>query len=182
MELRTDRIFIRPVRPEDADALLELRVRNREFLQPYEPVKEESHFTLEAQRESLEAAIRGWISGTGFSFGIFLSGPGELIGRVNLSNVVRGAWQSCTLGYFMDETHNGRGYMTEAVKLVCRFAFEAAGLHRVQAAVMTWNPASSRVLEKAGFQYEGLARYYLNINGKWEDHNVYSLTKEFWEI
>lgn len=97
---------------------------------------------------------------------------------MTLANIVRGAWQNCTIGYFVDEGRGGRGYATEAVRLAVRYAFEHATLHRVQAAVMPRNARSIRVVEKAGFRYEGTAARYLRINGTWEDHNIYAVTRE----
>jgi ribosomal-protein-alanine N-acetyltransferase len=173
-------IDIRPIQMEHLEALLELRMRNRAFAASFEPIQPDAHFTLEGQREVIQQVLHNREGGTGYGFGIFLTETNALIGRINLSNVSRGAWQSCTLGYFLDQAHNGRGYTTQAVRLVCRYAFEDAGLHRLQAAVMPRNEASIRVLEKAGFHYDGHAEYYLNINGSWEHHNLYSLTKEYW--
>ncbi|WP_240689072.1 GNAT family N-acetyltransferase [Ammoniphilus sp. YIM 78166] len=173
-------IDLRPLHLNDVSSLLELRVRNKKFLEPYESKQRESHFTAEVQTEMIEQAMRNWEQNLGYSFGIFLKEKDALIGRVNLSNVVRGAWQSCTIGYFLDEDFNGRGIMTEAVGLSVDFAFTKIDLHRVQAGVMPRNLPSIRVLEKVGFRFEGLAKYYLNINGNWEDHNIYSITKEFW--
>lgn len=111
-------------------------------------------------------------------FGIFLRT--ELVGWISLSQLFRRAFQNAILGYAVDEAHNGKGYATQAVRGVVRIAFEELGLHRVQAGVMPRNIASIRVLEKAGFRYEGLARNYLQINGVWEDHNIYALTTEGW--
>lgn len=102
------------------------------------------------------------------------------MGRVALDNVVLGAWHNATIGYFIDEQHNGRGLATSAVRLVCKFGFEDAGLHRIQAGVMPRNAASARVLEKVGFRREGLAKRYLFIAGAWEDHDIYALTTEDW--
>ncbi|RXT03876.1 GNAT family N-acetyltransferase [Ammoniphilus sp. CFH 90114] len=180
MEISGNGIDLRPLQMKDVSSLLELRSRNRKFLEPYEPKQRESHFTVDVQTEVIEQAMRNWEQDLGYSFGIFLKENGCLIGRVNLSNVVRGAWRSCTIGYFLDEDYNGKGIMTEAVGLVVDFAFSKVDLHRVQAGVMPQNLPSIRVLEKVGFRYEGLAKYYLNINGNWEDHNIYSITKEFW--
>jgi len=95
---------------------------------------------------------------------------------------VRAAWQNCTIGYFVDQSRNGRGYATEAVGLASGFAFGEGGLHRVQAAVMPRNAASIRVVEKNGYRFEGLARRYLQINGLWEDHNIYAMTAEEWPV
>jgi [ribosomal protein S5]-alanine N-acetyltransferase len=173
-------ILIRRLEHHDLDAHLELQLRNREYLRPFEPIRPERFYTREGQKETIDKLISNWESDTGYGFGIFLTHTGELIGRVNLSNVVRGAWQNCTIGYFIDQRMQGLGFMTEAVKLAVRFAFEEASLHRVQAAVMPRNLPSIRVVEKAGFRFEGLAKRYLQINGVWEDHNIYAVTREEW--
>lgn len=111
-------------------------------------------------------------------FGIFLTKTDQLIGRINLSNIVRGAWQNCTIGYFLNQKLQGRGYMTEAVKPAVRLAFDEAHLHCVQAAIMPRNIASARVVAKAEFRYEGLSKHYLKINEILEDHRIYALTRE----
>jgi len=94
--------------------------------------------------------------------------------------VLRGAFQNAYLGYWIDGERQGRGLTTEAVVAATSFAFEAAGLHRVQAAVMPRNLASQRVLEKAGYRREGVAERYLCIAGRWEDHQIFALTAEEW--
>ena len=109
-----------------------------------------------------------------------LSDDDRLIGRVALGNVVRGPWQNATLGYWIDEAANGRGHCSRAVELVVRFAFEHAGLHRVQPAIMPRNDRSKRVVEKVGFRREGLAVRYLEIAGVWEDHELFAMTVEEW--
>lgn len=180
MKLSHDHVFIRALAHEDAEDLLSYRIRNQEFLQPFEPIRPQSEISLASQIEVIETAIRDFDEGTAYSFGIFLRETEKLIGRVNLSNVVHRAWQNCTIGYSMDQLHNGKGYMTQAVALAISFAFEHAGLHRVQAAVMPWNIGSNRVVQKVGFRLEGLSLRYLQINGKWEDHNIYAITAEEW--
>lgn len=138
----------------------------------------ESFWTLDAQRELIEADVRAASGDRAYAFGIFTCDDERLVGRVVLANVVRASWQNATLGYFVGRDWTGRGFATEAVGLVVTFAFEIAFLHRVQAAAMPRNAASRRVLEKAGFVEEGLARRYLEINGMWEDHFVYAITAE----
>lgn len=178
MLLQSAQIYLRPLHIQDAVELLRLRLRNHDFLQPFEPIRPASHLTLEGQQEQIAQAERAFASGSGFAFGIFLQDTHQLIGRVALSNVVRGAWQNATIGYFLDGNLNGRGYMTQAVDAVLRYAFEEARLHRVQAAIMPRNIASIRVVEKTGFRYEGLSLRYLQINGFWEDHLIYAVTAE----
>lgn len=181
MRLDSKRVYIRRLEMDDLQSLLDLRVRNRHFFKPFEPVTSDYHYTVEGQQEILDKLQNNWEDGSGYGFGIFLSNEDRLIGRVNLSNVVRGAWESCTMGYFLDETWNGHGLTTEAVDLVIGFAFGPGELHRVQAAVMPRNVGSIRVLEKVGFRYDGFAEFYLKINGVWEDHNLYSITRESWD-
>jgi len=171
-------VYLRPLRVNDATEMLSVRLRNHAFLQPYEPIRPASHLTLEGQIKQLRQAEQDAEEDRGYAFGIFLQEDDRLIGRVALSNVVRGAWQNATLGYFLDEKQNGKGYVSTAVSLVVRFAFSSANLHRVQAGVMPRNLASIRVLEKNGFRREGLSKHYLQINGVWEDHVIYALTRE----
>ena len=172
--------YIRLLAPGDAEAVLRLRIANRDFLEPFEPVRQSSFFTLGGQRGQIEAERRQWDANAAYAFGIFDSSSDEMIGRVALSNVVWAAWQNATLGYFVAESYNGRGVATEAVSSACRFAFTQVNLHRVQAGVMPRNRGSIRVLEKVGFRHEGFSPRYLNINGVWEDHEMFALTAEEW--
>jgi ribosomal-protein-alanine N-acetyltransferase len=160
--------------------LLELVLRNRSFLADYEPARPDAYYTLEGQRALVDFDSERWAAGARYAFGIFLP-SGRLAGRVALDNVVMGAWHNATLGYYVDRELNGQGLCTRAVALVAEFAFERAGLHRIQAGVMTRNVASARVLEKVGFRHEGRALRYLFINGAWEDHDIYALTTEDWD-
>jgi ribosomal-protein-alanine N-acetyltransferase len=189
VRLEHDATAIRPFGRADLDALLALRRANREFMAPFEADREEGFFTRSAQSREITLDAEAWSTGTGYAFAVLASdgaGPGadephdRLVGRIALSNVVRGPWQNCTLGYWVDEASNSRGHATAAVRLACRFAFEHAGLHRVQPAIMPRNRRSARVVEKVGFRHEGLARRYLRIAGVWEDHDLYALTREEW--
>src|SRR5437867_8394224 len=168
-------VELRETSEHELDAYLDLYLRNREFLRPFEPTRPDSFFTRDGMASDLARSVRDRRSDWQFTFGIWHRGSGKLIGRVSLSNVVRGAWQNATLGYFVAEASNGRGYATWAVREALAFAFGWADLHRVQAAIMPSNARSVRVVEKNGFRHEGLARRYLKINGRWEDHDVYAV-------
>lgn len=171
-------IYIRKLTEEDAVSSHQLLLRNREMLRPFEPIRSESSFTLAAHHTMIQNLERNWKADQAYGFGIFLKDNEQLIGRVNLSNVSRGAWQNCTIGYFLDQNYHGRGYMTKAVQLAVDYAFRELQFHRVQAAVMPHNLPSHRVLEKAGFRKEGFSPNYLQINGVWEDHVLYAITVE----
>lgn len=180
MELMGDRVYIRLLNLEDAEPLTDLLVANREFLTPFEPIRPASDFTTEGQRQRINEAILERAEDRAYAFSIFELKEARLVGRVALSNVVRAAWQNSTLGYWVAQSENGKGFATEAVKLALRYAFQEAGLHRVQAGVMPRNRASAQVLIKAGMRHEGLSLRYLKINGVWEDHEMYAMTTEEW--
>ncbi|MDP9069516.1 MAG: GNAT family N-acetyltransferase [Actinomycetota bacterium] len=177
MRAAGERVYVRLLEAEDAPDLLELRVRNRDFLRPWEPRRPGMRYTLEEQTSQLAFALESAAADRAYHFGIFVP-AGELVGTITLSNVARRAWQNATIGYFVDEQHNGKGFATDAIRLVTRLAFTELGLHRVQAGVMPRNPASMRALEKAGYRREGLSLRYLHINDVWEDHVMFAITQE----
>jgi len=158
----------RPLTSEDADELSALLIENREFLARVEPARDERFFTIAGQRERIE--------GDALSFAI-LAGN-RIAGTVTLSNIVRGPFQSATLGYWVAERLGGRGLATQAVQEVVAIAFEELRLHRLQAATLIDNVASQRVLEKNGFEPIGLARRYLRIAGDWRDHLLFQRTAD----
>ena len=181
MRLEDPPTAIRPTDPEDARAQLALRLANREHTAPWDPARDESFYTEAGQRLELDLDQRSWAAGSAYAFAVLDTEEADrLIGRVALSNVVRGPWQNATLGYWIDGASGGRGHATRAVGLALEFAFEHAGLHRVQPAVIPRNLASQRVVERNGFRREGRAARYLRINGVWEDHDIFALTAEEW--
>jgi ribosomal-protein-alanine N-acetyltransferase len=175
--LEGERLLLRPLADSDVGALLDVRLENREFLAPFEPRRPDSFFTPEGQAEDIARATRDWAVGRQYAFGIFLRSSQELVGRIAISGVARGPFENAHLGYFVAERHGGHGLATEAVGLTLEFAFGPAGLNRVQAAVMPRNVRSRRVLEKSGFTLEALARRYLCIDGVWEDHEIFGITR-----
>lgn len=163
---------------KDASALLDLKRRNRDFFQPFEPIRDESHFTLEGQEQEITNSNEGATRDQSYIYGIFLKETDEIVGRIALTGIVRGPFQNAYLGYYIDQDHNSKGYATAAVSLCLIKAFNEIGLHRVQAGVMPRNLPSIRVLEKTGFRHEGSAKTYLKINGTWEDHELFAITAE----
>lgn len=171
-------VELRLPEPGDAEAFLELVVRNRDHFRPYEPRRPPAYFTLGGQREQIAAAQRQAQSGERYEFGVWQGGTGMLVGRISIGGISRGALQNAYLGYGIDVDHGGKGYATQAVSLAVEVAFDDLGLHRVQAAVVPDNRASARVLEKVGFAEEGLARRYLYLDGQWKDHRMFALVKD----
>ncbi|QWU16376.1 ribosomal-protein-alanine N-acetyltransferase [Paenibacillus sophorae] len=168
-------IYLAPIRPQSAESLLELRLRNRSVHSRYEPKREESFFTLNGQKQLILQRMEEEELDRAYMFGIYSSEEECLIGQITINNIVRGVGQFADLGYFIDYAQQGRGYMTGAVGLAANYAFQSLGLHRLQAAILLHNDASRRVLEKNGFQAEGIARRFLKIDGQWQDHRTYAL-------
>ncbi|MBP1962640.1 GNAT family N-acetyltransferase [Paenibacillus aceris] len=178
MSYMGERVHIRFIRANDAEALLDLMQNNRALFEQVVPKRNESFYTLEQQEKIIDQWTKSRDEDKRYAFGIFLNETNQLIGEVSFFEVRRGALQNCILGYCLDQKHNGKGYMTEAIDLILNFAFKEAGLHRVEAGVLPSNQGSIRVLEKAGFKKEGLAKKLLEINGKREDHLMFAILDE----
>lgn len=162
------RVEVRLVRPDDAPALTALVVRSREALAPWDPVRPPAYFSEAGQRRGIAHALE--VHARGASFPGVVVVDGHPAGRVNLNDVVQGAFESADLGYWVDVEHQGRGVATAAVEAVLVIAFDRLGLHRVQAGTLVHNTASRRVLAKNGFSEIGFAPRYIRIAGRWQDH------------
>lgn len=103
-----------------------------------------------------------------------------ILGMVAISQIARGNLQSAYLGFRIGAAHAGRGYMTQALPLVLRHAFDTLGLHRLEANIQPGNEASIRLVRRAGFTHEGFSRRYLKINGRWRDHERWAILREDW--
>ncbi|MBC7441507.1 MAG: GNAT family N-acetyltransferase [Ramlibacter sp.] len=146
-------------------------VRNRAHLAPWEPTRPEEFFTTAWQEEEISRLLAGCQSGAGLP--MVLVTEDAVIGRVTLSGITRGAFQSANLGYWIDGRHAGQGLMTAAVGALLARARDDLELHRVQAETLLHNVASQRVLQRAGFEHIGMAPRYLRIAGTWQDHELF---------
>jgi ribosomal-protein-alanine N-acetyltransferase len=164
----------RPVTEDDAEALARLVAADRDFLAPWEPLHEDDWYTVEGQREAVRAALERARSGQGLPR-VVLDEGGRVAGRITLSDITRGPFQSCHVGYWVASARNGRGLATAAVREVVDLAFTRLGLHRVQAATLLHNAASQAVLRRAGFTPIGVAPQYLRIAGRWQDHLLFQV-------
>jgi [ribosomal protein S5]-alanine N-acetyltransferase len=114
----------------------------------------------------------------GYAFLIFRDGDTALLGGLTLSNVRRGVTQAASLGYWIGAPHAHRGIMSAAVQAILPFVFDELKLHRLEAACLSHNEGSIRVLQRCGFQPEGLARKYLKIDGQWRDHALFAIVAD----
>ena len=163
---------VRLVEPGDAERLADLRVRDRDFLAPWDPLRPDAFFTTAGQLDLIESGLRLHDAGDMLPL-VVLDDDRAVIGQMNLSGIVRGPFLSGNLGYWVASTANGRGFASSAVRATLAIAFGELGLHRVQAATLPHNAASQRVLAKNAFDRIGFAPSYLRIAGRWQDHVLF---------
>lgn len=169
--IENEQIQLVPADVSLAEQLADYYRRNRKFLEKFEPKREEEFFSAEYQRGVLEKEMRDYQEKAAFRFYIKpISEPEKIIGVIGLNNVVWGAFCSAFLGYKLDGEYVNRGYMSMAVDMLVKYAFKELHLHRIEGNVMPKNKASLSVLEHNHFVKEGISKYYLRINGVWEDH------------
>jgi len=182
-ELRTDRLALRASDPAWAGAAADYYARNREAHARWNPPQAETMFTVDGQRERLANAAAGAAAGTLAGWWLFAhQAPGHAIGQIHLSQIARGPFCNAMLGYSIDAAHEGRGLMREALEAVLADAFARLALHRVQANVRPDNTRSLALLQRLGFEQEGLARAYLFIDGAWRDHLLTALRAPGWPL
>jgi ribosomal-protein-alanine N-acetyltransferase len=176
MSERLVEVTIRPLRADDAPVMARLYRENREFLRPYEPVRDETFFTERGQRELWDANESRRALGLDHLF--VIEADGEPVGRVNLNNIIRGVVGSCNLGYFVSRRWNGRGIARRAIGLAVHRGFTQHDLHRVEAGTLLDNLRSQRVLLHNQFRLFGIARRYQRIDGRWPDHALFQRTAD----
>lgn len=179
--LETDRLVIRLAEVADVPEIIRFYGENHEHLQPFSPIYAPDFLDEATWFEQVRNRAPELAAGNGFRAFLFArTAPSRIIGNLNLTQVHRGAFQSCVLGYNLADAEQGQGYMTEAVRATVAFAFNVWKLHRVAANYMPRNVRSAAVLERCGFQVEGHAPAYLLINGQWEDHVLTAITNPAW--
>ena len=166
---------------EDYAQWSKVRRDNQKYLQPFEPqwaddALTQTFFKRRLMRQSIEMK-----RGRGAFFLIrHQDNQGEqerIIGGINLNNIQYGAAYFASLGYWLDEESQGNGYMFEATQLVINHAFNRINLDRINAACIPQNTRSANLLLKHGFEEEGFAKKYLQINGQRSDHRLFGLVR-----
>jgi ribosomal-protein-alanine N-acetyltransferase len=172
-------VGLRPLRLRDASTWREVRIRNAEWLRPWEPTNPETPLFRSGigpylgmaqtmRREARQGLALPWV----------VTYEGDFVGQLTIGAIVWGSGRFAQIGYWVDKTVAGRGVMPTAVALAVDHCFFNVGLHRVEANIRPENSASRRVVEKLGFREEGVRQRYLHIDGAWQDHICYALTTE----
>ncbi len=161
---------------DDYLALNDFENRNKNHLARWETIASQSN------QRRLESWIQECVEGNSARFFIRIKeNPDTIIGLCNFTQIFRGAFQACYLGYKIDEEYEGKGIMFEALRALIAYVFEELNLHRIMANYMPSNMRSARLLHRLGFLVEGHAKNYLLINNKWEDHVLTALSIEQWK-
>lgn len=170
LELRIVRTHV-----EHAAMLSRYFADNESHLQAWSPVVPNAHHSVDSWRRRLEDREREFQRGESVHFIGIDAAASQVIGTCSLSNIVRGVFQACHMGYSVAARYEGSGYMKQIVSYTIGYAFNELGLHRIMANHMPANERSAGLLKSLGFEREGYARDYLMINGRWEDHVLNSL-------
>jgi [ribosomal protein S5]-alanine N-acetyltransferase len=112
---------------------------------------------------------------------VCLRDSGDLVGVINLNNIIRGAFQNAFLGYYAFVPYAGQGLMREGMELMLAYAFRELTLHRVEANIQPDNLASISLVKRCGFTKEGFSKGYLQVEGCWHDHERWALLREDWQ-
>jgi ribosomal-protein-alanine N-acetyltransferase len=179
--LVTDRLVVRPATIDDVPEVVSYYRRNRKRLEPVDPLRPDSFFTEEFWTLRVRQDHHEMREDRSLRLFLFpRASDDRVIGIANFTGFVRGVAQLCTLGYAIDGAEEGKGLMAEGVRAGIDYIFRIEKLHRVQANYMPRNERSAALLRRLGFSVEGLARDFLLIAGRWEDHVLTSLINPQW--
>lgn len=174
-ELSTNRLVLKVLNSDAAPEVLDFYLRNRDIFEKYEPLLGDDFYTVEHHQKILEYEYKNTLSLSMIRYWVFeKNNPEKVIGTVSLRNIIRPIYASCTIGYKMDRDYMNRGYCTEAIKSILAEAEKSLGIHRVEAYILPTNAPSIHLVEKLGFEKEGLLRDKIMLEGIRKDHFLYS--------
>lgn len=170
---RDQLVYLRHPRLDDAVSFLDLSRRSRRLCRGVaSPLTERSRFEQWVARSESER-FRGFL--------VCRAGDNQMVGVVNLSEIVVGDFRSAYMGYHVFAPFARQGYMTQAMPQILTYVFATLRLHRVEANIQPVNTASRALVKRAGFRQEGYSPRYLKIAGRWRDHERWAMTAEDWK-
>lgn len=172
---QTDRLILNILQPSWAPIILNFYKKNKDVLEPLEPARSDRFYTESFQRANLSLEYNSFFKNNYMRYWMFdKKNPDFPIGTICFSNFLRGAFNSCMIGYKLDKDYTKKGYMTEALNFLLHEVCFDYPLHRIEAYVMPDNTSSIRLLNKLGFKQEGYLHEFAKINNSWEDHFLYT--------
>ncbi len=173
--IETNRGVLRVLEEQHAPLLHQYVNENKEFFEPWEPLRHENYYTLETAELRIKEVRKEFIRDIGLALCLLNKEETEILAYSNYSSIVRGVSQCCYLGYSISKKHQGQGLMKETLEEGIKYVNEVMAIDRIMASYMPRNTRSAAVLEGLKFETEGVARNYLKIAGKWEDHILTAL-------
>ena len=175
LKYETKNLILRSLDLEDLEVLKNYLLENQDFMKEWSPTTDSSFYENENLEKIIFDEIKQNENKSALKLHLFLKKENKLIGSISLSNIVYGPFLSCFLGYKLHKDYLKKGYMSEALEKIINIAFDEFKLHRIEANIIPKNIASQKLVQKFGFENEGLSKKYLKINGVWEDHYHYVL-------
>ena len=174
-QYETENLVLKILDEKYSRDVLEFYIEGDSYFGEMEPDRIDGFYTKDYHKRLLEYEEKSYIAGRSARYYIYEKGnPWRIIGTAAIRNIVRGSFMSATIGYKLLPEYTGKGYATQAVKRLTDEAITDEELHRIVAYVQPDNTASIRVLEKCGFEYEGIARDYAMLKGRWHDYAIYA--------
>jgi len=174
VQIDTERLILRLPQHADFRAWSTLRYESQDFLSPWEPTWAPDHLSRKSFANRVYWSQRSVNEGTALPLFLVRRSDNQLMGAITLDPIRRGPAQTATMGYWIGQQFAREGYMSEAILALVHYAFVKLDLSRIESACLPDNVPSRGALEKCGFKYEGVAQAYLQINGRWRTHVLYS--------
>ncbi|MBI5273726.1 MAG: GNAT family N-acetyltransferase [Chlamydiales bacterium] len=176
--LTTSRLLLRSLTKSDSSKFQQFEEQNKEHFAKWASTV--GNISYDDQFKEYE---KEYEAGKSIRFVFFIKNDieADIIGICNFTQIFRSAFHACYLGYKIDKSYEGKGFMSEALKIAIQYMFEKENLHRIMANYIPTNERSALLLGHLGFNMEGYAKDYLFINGQWEDHILTSLTNQQWK-
>lgn len=177
----SERLVLSRLDASAAPRVIDYALESAAYHAPWDPIRPDGYWELSTTAHRLQSEWE--CAEQDRALVLYLSradAPGRIIGRIALNNIIRGAFEGASVGYGLSPTAVGNGFMTEALRTVVGIAFDELGLHRVEANVIPRNTRSLGVVERCGFEREGISRAYLHIAGQWEDHVRFARIHDPW--
>jgi ribosomal-protein-alanine N-acetyltransferase len=183
VHIETPRLVVTMPGPAQAGRVVDYFERNHEHLARWEPIRSAEFYTERFWQVQLEESRRELAEDRSLRLVLFPKNDDgwPVIGVVNFTGVIRGAFHACLLGYSIDLAREGQGLMHEALRASIDYVFTELRLHRIMANYQPTNHRSAQLLRRLGFVTEGYAQRYLYIDGGWRDHVLTALTNPRWQ-
>ena len=170
--LETERLILRRFEKSDAKELFEGFINQKEFLY----YANKKPVTLEEEKASLEIINEKYLNKNYYNWLITLKDTKQIIGAVNFNVNLKN--DSVMFNYAIDNRFTKKGYMTEALMCVKKFAFEEIKINRFEGGCITKNIPSKRVMEKCGLVQEGILKSYVKLFDGYHDMIMFAIVKK----